>query len=256
MAEQISNKTLLVLLVVAIGVSVMGIWVSLSKQTTVLTGASIAQTGTLSVSVGEYVAIAINNNSISFDNITLSGGISYCLLESNSTSDQLDLIGNATGLVNFTVGSDGILGNASVSGKSPIINFTCLTNTSSCLCNSTTAFNTSAFVLQNDGNVYSAVVMNFSASRTFFGDSRNSNISYKGVVREGGRSCPSSFANGTWYNLTTSNSQVCGCMNYTDATDSISVPIALHLVSDSQVGVRNGTVEFLVTNNNSCGTGA
>ena len=100
MAEQISNKTLLVLLVVAIGVSVMGIWVSLSKQTTVLTGASIAQTGTLSVSVGEYVAIAINNDDIFVSNNGVEL-IKYKIVQSDLDNDSLgDSCDNCPGLSN------------------------------------------------------------------------------------------------------------------------------------------------------------
>jgi len=67
--DEITNKTLIVLLVVAIGVSVLGIWVSVSKEPTYLTAAATSDQGTAIVQISSLLSGYFSVNSF---NSTLS----------------------------------------------------------------------------------------------------------------------------------------------------------------------------------------
>lgn len=85
MNETVSNKTLVVLLVVAIGVSVMGIWVSVSKQDSVLvTGAATTDQGTATINIQALTAIALTDAQINAT-VTWLGNGSSALITTNGT---------------------------------------------------------------------------------------------------------------------------------------------------------------------------
>ena len=69
MNETVSNKTLVILLVVAIGVSVMGIWVSVSKQDQVYLTGAVTQEGTATLTISNLSSIVATDNQI---NVTVA----------------------------------------------------------------------------------------------------------------------------------------------------------------------------------------
>jgi len=80
MAEDISNKTLAVLVGLAIIISLAGI--IFAPKGGVITGRAPQDTGTASVDVLGYLGVDVltGYNAINFGNITLSGvGAEYCL---------------------------------------------------------------------------------------------------------------------------------------------------------------------------------
>lgn len=232
MAESISNKTLVVLLVIAIGVSVMGIWVSLSKQSVVLTGASTSQIGTVQLRVSEFVGISINNNSIDFGNITLTQGLINCTLNSSQSTDPLNLTGN-------------------VSQPSPVVNYTCLPADPGCICNGSSTFAPSFFEIQNDGNVrINLSIQSAMNASAFFGGSTLSQQKYYAYAGEA-NSCVSGLQN-TPVALTTSSTQACGCMSATDANDTVRTELIEIIASDATAGLHNQSITFTAVSNSAC----
>lgn len=119
MNETVSNKTLVVLLVVAIGVSVMGIWVSVSQQDSVLvTGAATTDQGTATINIAALSAIALTDAQINATVTWLGNGSSGSVITNGSctpstactvTTDvfTLENTGNTNVSVNVTgVGYD------------------------------------------------------------------------------------------------------------------------------------------------------
>jgi hypothetical protein len=95
MSESISNKTLVVLLVIAIGVSVMGIWVSVSKQNSFITGAPVVDQGTATVNIQALLAGTFTVNSL---NSTLN------ITDETATWVQFDTDGTCLPTGNCTIG--------------------------------------------------------------------------------------------------------------------------------------------------------
>ena len=163
MSETVSNKTLVVLLVVAIGISVLGIWVSVSK-TAGLTGAQTAQEqqGTATVTISGVASIVLNDATITYD-LTFLQNATTCTYVTNQTdlnnvgcnvsvvdSMELENTGNVNVNINATssLSPDGVFINATsatqylyavdTSGESgscdtPSVSGVVLTNTSESL---------------------------------------------------------------------------------------------------------------------------
>jgi len=89
MTEKISNKTLVGLLIVAIMISLMGTWVSLTKinQLGFLTGMTTEE-GTATLVITGYAFINVSDNAIDFKegHVNTSDGALYADLWSNGTS--------------------------------------------------------------------------------------------------------------------------------------------------------------------------
>jgi hypothetical protein len=241
MAENISNRTLIVLLVAAIAVSVLGVWVSLRGQSTMVTGASTSQIGTVSLSVSEFIGISILDNSIEFGNITGTQGLVTCTVNSGQNNSGQAHNGDPNG-------SSGNL----------VTNFTCNSQDPACFCSQTTNLNnTDFFIIENSGNTPVNLTINASINATtFFGGDTNALEQFYAFNQETG-----ACADG----LITANTSllghgdpgqlpqnVCSCLQPEDAKDSVGIALVEVLTNASTPGNKTKTIEFRVTSAAGC----
>jgi hypothetical protein len=129
--DEISNKTLATLLVVAIVISLAGTFFAMrgvSQVTNVITGALPTATGTTKVYINQTVSITLRNNNVDF----------------------------GAGYRNSSVVADAAECNLTSSAAQP----SCWVNTGT--------YNPSDFWLENDGNVYANVTINSTVAANYF----------------------------------------------------------------------------------------
>lgn len=202
--NNITNKTVVYLLIVAIFVSLVGTLVSLSKlgelSITGLAGASNIS-GEVNLTIGDTCAITMTGNSINFG----SGGINHtdgCIL---NTSDGSKSHGCGDGLLAVTDG----------------INFTNTGNLNISL-NFTSNVTAATFLSSNP----TVPLFKFSADNIESGACDDGNFEFNGT--------------GDWTNITTGNVDICNASNQLepdDTKDTIAIDIYLSIPSDAnQVG--------------------
>jgi hypothetical protein len=111
-SNDISNKTLATLLIVAIVVSVGGTWLVVNKAPTGLlqiTGAPATDTGTATVTIETTGSVRFNVATLNFGTgkVNTSAGNTQCVLDSNGTNDSARCINFTAVFGNLTLENDG-----------------------------------------------------------------------------------------------------------------------------------------------------
>jgi hypothetical protein len=109
--EDISNKSLATLLIVAIVVSIGGTWLVINKAPGILhiTGAPTVDTGTATVTIEASASVRFAVNSLSFGSgkVNTSGGNTDCILDSNGTNASNKCINFTSNFGNLSLENDG-----------------------------------------------------------------------------------------------------------------------------------------------------
>ncbi|MBD3319136.1 hypothetical protein GF342_04475 [Candidatus Woesearchaeota archaeon] len=117
MKESISNSTLVVLLVIAIGVSVLGIWVSVSGQGPGFTGAATSNdSGTVELSVSGTVGLVVTDALIN-QTVTVDANSSSCYVMGNGTQGTGCILDQADGITFENTGNTLILNVTAYASK-------------------------------------------------------------------------------------------------------------------------------------------
>lgn len=219
--DEISNKTLATLLVVAIVISLAGTFFAMrgvSQVTNIISGAQVQQSGTAQVNITSQTSIALTADSVNFGsgyrNETYLGSInSECNLSSNDAAAP-----------SCWIVSD---------SYAPL-----------------------DFVLENDGNRYVSVTINSTAAADYFDsctlatgiDGGDADFAFTG--EEGAENgCIGSLTSAET-SFTASDQVLCTNMSYIDYTDEFNISISLD-VPAGPAGVCANTVDFEATAVNS-----
>ncbi len=237
MRDDISNKSLATLLIVAIVVSIGGTWLVLSKTPGVLqiTGLqSSTSTGQINVTIETLGSIRFANNTLNFGQgrVNTSLGNDRCILDTNGTNDLNKCI-------NFTTNGAGT--------------------------------NHGALELENDGSTNATVQLSFDKNAdTFLGGSSTINEFRFSIAQNGteNASCTNSTggygtsgncsmaANGTctvgpdgWFgvNTTAPGSTICQKLLFSNANDSIRVEINITIPFDASSGSKQAILTATAT---------
>ncbi len=221
----ISNKTLAILIGIAIIVSVIGI-LSVPGRTTI-TGAAInTTTGTANVTIQSITQITLVNNTVDFGVGFVNGSDVACTLESNRSSKLNASNGSTAG-----VPCQGF--NAPAIGP--------------------------FFLLDNNGNVNVSVTMNgtFANARAFLCNASLGNQNCTQFAPEytfgfdnfeSGSCDDASFgATGFTRHLNITAQTICGNFDFNAASNSLKIPIRLMIPRDSIQGARTDSVLFTAT---------
>jgi len=208
--EEISNKTLATLLVVAIVISLAGTFFAMrgvSSVTNVISGAATSTSGEAAVNITQQLSIILRNTSVYFG----SG-----LLYSNSTQCDLD---SSLGAAYYDT---------------------------SCW-NATVPNTPEPFLLENDGNVVADITITSVTAATLFTGSTAGSPAYKASVAEpGGRITGCDGTPQTALDLTASAQSLCTSMNDSNLADQIEVDI-LMTVPTVAGGNKSAIVTFDAT---------
>ena len=226
MMEEISNKTLAVLLVCAIAVSLGGTLLTLNKVTDrSLTGlATSNQTGTASVQVESVTQITLVNNLVDFGGGYVNDSCSNCTMISNATNNPsccLDLTG--TGWTNPSSYNHG-------------------------------------FLIRNDGNYNVSVRMNASTNATSLIGGSNPQLqmrayqgissTYSATTDDTQNACSGGFSNTGWMDVNRSVQYFCGGdggpydLTYQDNADEIEMLVRVAIPDDSNKGSLSADIQF------------
>ncbi|MFO7710357.1 MAG: hypothetical protein R6V53_01180 [Candidatus Woesearchaeota archaeon] len=226
--EEISNKTIAVLLMAAIVVSLGGTLITLNKLTqpgfTGVSGlAGSNTTGQASVEVIEITEISFVDDTVDFGSGFVADTCSYCEMVSNGTRDEACCEGAGTGnLWNDTANyQDGLL-------------------------------------LRNDGNYNMSLQLNSSTNATeMFGNNANASFQFRAVAGfdsdhpgsdDTVNSCNSGFISG-WQNLTQGTPlNLCGAPGtdydflYSSSEDEVELEIRVQIPDDAPKQANTATI--------------
>jgi hypothetical protein len=209
--DDISNKSLATLLIVAIVVSIGGTWLVLNKAPGLLeiTGLqSSSDTGTAQLTIETVGAIrfAVDTVNWSTGRVNTTNGNDRCILDTEGTND-----GNRC--INFTTVNAG-------------------------------------FQLENDGSQNASIQLAFSNDADgFIGGSAGVNeYRYKPVANET-NSCGDQLLAPIWYevNTTTPGDVICGTLDFQDGSDSIELDINITIPNDATAGTKSSTLTATAT---------
>lgn len=205
---EISNKTLAMVLVVAIAVSMFGTMVSLNRmqQQPQLTGFATDPQGIASVQVNSTASIRFSQNSVDWGSgsvNTSAGSPQNCTLSTRGAKSA-----GCNGFNNLTTG----------------------------------------FVLENDGSTHMLIQINFSKNATdfiggtfdyggylaFFNVSNNESASCLNLNR--------TYENWTMNNLTQINPLICDNLNFTDSKDELRIDILINIPYTSPAATKTVNV--------------
>ncbi|RLG20103.1 hypothetical protein DRN74_05995 [Candidatus Micrarchaeota archaeon] len=230
----ISNKTLVSLLIVAIAISLIGTWVSVSKLgnlriTGLQTSNQTTQQGTAQIQVLSAAIIALRINTVNFGSGQINGsapGTQYCHLRSDGS---LTVAGN-------TFSGDDYYKSTYCDG---------FTET-----DANVNYDNETFVLENAGNVdISNVTMTSSNGETGFKGSSyfdDANAGYKFKIIDEGSACDQGATNyeSTFNSFSTTALPVCYNFTYADANDAFAVQINITLSEESKPASFTDTITF------------
>lgn len=244
---EVSNRTLAILLVAAIAISLVGTLISLDRigklggVTGLVTINQSESTGTVSVTVTANAEVTLRVETLAFGSWRINGSTTTknCTLASaiNSSSNA----GN-----NFT--------------DFDFFNGTGATAGADCIFISTAGYSPpSSFELENTGNVlFTNVTINASKNGSSGGEPTSQTydflinetgdiLNYR--VLEEGNACSDTNAaipgaNGSTGVVSTNNATVCKNFNYTDAQDAIAVQINITMPSTTQAQSATNTITF------------
>ncbi|MCX8147591.1 MAG: hypothetical protein N3D84_03940 [Candidatus Woesearchaeota archaeon] len=214
-ASDVSNKTVVVLLVLAILISIAGTFYSVSKLKAVssgITGADIlTQEGNVQATITSVTAINFTVNSVSFGTGTVAAICNNCTMHTPSVIDSTCCVG-------FTSPASGL-------------------------------------VLENIGNKNASINLNFSNNAASFIGGTNPLFQLNVTEGEEGSctnsSAPGSALAETWKNtfadVPTDNSEVCGNMHPDQGFDKLVFDIKVRIPDNSLTGLRNTTVTATAT---------
>lgn len=194
----ISNRTLGLLLVAAIVVSIGGTFISLNSLNDLggaPTGFATTDTGNVTLTVSNVVSIIVNDSSIDFG---------ACTMVINATKTSSDYYSNS---------SDGYADIAE--------------------CSNHASFPDNISV-QNIGNTNATVTVQSNiGATTLFGDS-SATMKYIGITDPAQPGCGTEVT--TWTELTTSPTTVCSDFNFVDGSDQFLFDVYVHLTQNSKSG--------------------
>ena len=205
----VTNNTLMWLVVVAIGVSVIGTFFSMNTLNNDFTGLTIGDTsnatGNITISLSTQTTLRYYTSTLDFGSGAVDTNVGYCNLTLNGTGNQ-------------TINKSG-----------------CQAGT----------FSNSAYALslENAGSTHMNVTLNFSSNAsTLIGGGQPSYtdplFQYTVSENETG-SCISGLTPGVWTNVSANTvTLICGNLSYSDGTDSLIIGIKLGIPLNAVSGPK------------------
>lgn len=219
MVDEISNKTLAVLLIVAIALSLGGTLVSLNRLSSVvrapgITGYATSVQGTTNVTIQTVASLrfAIANINFGVGAVNTTAGNTHCSIASSQT------------------------GAGSKDSSSSCINFTATGGTA-----------LKSFQLENDGNL--ALRVNFTSAEDAAAYLGGTSPLFRYKVGDNETSACGTLGPTTWTNILTTNNVVCNGtgMDFDPAHNSIYMDINLTIPYDSNTGEQITTLTAVGT---------
>lgn len=214
--DELSNKTIATLLVIAIVISLTGTFFAINgitRVTNIITGTATTGTGQADVNITDRTSITLNQTQVNFS--------------SGYRNDSVVPLGSNCNLSSsdFTVPS-------------------CWINT--------TAYDPRDIILENNGNRYVRITINSTNySRAFAAcsvrttiDGGSSNYTFKGVAAEAG-ACSINF-NTTELMFNNSDQQLCDNLSYGNSADSFNITIGLKIPA-GPLGNCSNAIDFEAT---------
>ena len=210
----ISNKTLALVLVVALVVSMTGTLLSLNRLQSIgirgITGRAGSDQGNVTLTVSSAASLIFRINAINFGSGTIntSAGVNNCTMDSMGNRNA--------GCASFTTVTQGL-------------------------------------VLENDGNENLSVTMNSTVNSTDFigGTIEGGPLFQWNITNNESTSCKTGLyaGNGTFVDVNKSQMDICSDFVWQDTVDSILVHVLVRIPSDSLTGQRNATFLAVGTQN-------
>jgi len=220
----ISNKTLVALLVVAIAISLVGTWISVNRISSIpvrITGmqtSESSQTGITWLEIPCVAEITLWVNTVNFSSgyVNTSNGNQYCHIITNATNGVTPYGNSFSG---YGAGT-----------KIGCIDFVI----------------PEAFEIQNTGTRALNITMNSSSGPDWL-DGSSLEGGYRYRVYEENDACRNTALATDWTNIPTANTEQLICGNITPANtsrDAILVPINITIPSDIAKGTHEDTIIF------------
>jgi len=212
----ISNKTLVWLVVATIAVSAFGTLLTVQNlgQRGLAGYATSNVTGNASVTIASSTVLRFAVSSLNFGSgsVNTSGGATNCTLMSNGTTAVSKVTaGNCVGFT--TTGNPGL-------------------------------------ILENAGNTFMNVTVNFSAGASTFPGGTGGAFLYIFGSNETGSCRGPTNATSIWANVPTTPTLICTNLSWVDTTDSLSLGLRISIPNDAD-GTKNVLITAMGT---SCGT--
>jgi hypothetical protein len=210
----ISNKTLALLVGVAIVISLVGIFSVPKGGIVYLTGRGT--TGTTSYGVQSELTINVTQTAVAFQSGKVETGYTSCVVSSNYTTNAVETVGSA---------SAGCGGNW-------------------------TGTNTRSFIVRNDGTVNVNITVQSAKLAagfipTYGTPTVTPTYDFKSFDADGTGACISADLVSSWTAMSNTTAKViCSNLSNADATDELSVPIQLTIPDNVMNGTYSDTVTF------------
>ncbi len=226
--DEISNKTLATLLVVAIVISLAGTFFAMrgvSQVTNYISGAqSLSESGTARVNISELTQITLQQVTVDFGTGYRNASDVDINTECNITTNQTD-----------TADAD------TDSSANP----NCWIATS--------AFDPDPFLLENTGSNYVNITINSSTADTFLNDTQTlggteyygwvASDSSGGLYPSGENGCNTTFANADWLQFDNTEQLLCGNMSPFSSENEVTIDIQLGITA-GLLGEKETSVIF------------
>ena len=205
MAEEISNRTLAILLILAIAISLGGTIISLNRftQVNMITGLAGSSTGSARVNVTSTASLRFVKNATNFGDgsVNTSAGNQYCRL---TAEELIDYNGTAA---------------------------TCI------------GFNTSReeLEIENDGNTLLNVTLASAKTPAQFIGGTTPEFMWKVDANES-LVCDGSIAPADWTTVSTTDLQICPKLDFQNGNDSLDVHFNITIPYNSLTGVQTVTL--------------
>ncbi|MBI2573765.1 hypothetical protein HYV86_07915 [Candidatus Woesearchaeota archaeon] len=256
----VSNRTVVALLAVALVVTVAGTLVSVSKLSTLggqysfLTGAATSGTGTTSLTSDYEVAISIDDNAVSFGTGHVEIGYTNASVHSSGVFNDTAWY-NTTGLypVNTTHAPNVVAANTSAVTNVTTGDWMVVSNSGNVDFNLTvfsyTATSGEFWLCGSDGGCASTAV----AQLLVMAAANESNACDEANIPPG--EFHNNQTNSTWQNLLTvggrNNITLCQDLDYGDTGDAMNIYFQAYVPSDATNGAHSVTLTFEATSRNS-----
>ncbi|NQU79865.1 hypothetical protein HQ545_08930 [Candidatus Woesearchaeota archaeon] len=223
--DEISNKTLATLLVVAIVISLTGTFFAMrgvSQVTNIVSGHAVGGQGTAQVNISQVVEISLVNDAVNFGTGSRNGSVVNSDTECNITSNQTTA---PTNCWQYTSA-----GNDNFDAVQP-------------------------FHLENIGNTFVNLTINSTNYSNYFGDLGTGtgtprymwtpSDGNEGTFTQGENGCTASLSTTAWTNFDETEQNVCPRFNFENANDEMFVDILLG-INHGMEGVKNENVVFFI----------
>ncbi|MBI4150512.1 hypothetical protein HY492_00120 [Candidatus Woesearchaeota archaeon] len=238
--DDISNKSLATLLIVALVVSIGGTWLVIDRAPGILqiTGAPSTDTGTATVTIESTASVRFAVNAINFGTgkVNTTGGNTICILDSNGTNSSTQCINFTQQNGNLTLENDGST-NVTVQLVSNVAAAAFFGGTASLAQFRYAVQDNESMSCRNGTGGGSMAISSDAAGNCTAGGAAGGTLS----------NCTFSPQGWTDVNVTAPGSTICQKLLYNNTDDSIGIEVNLTIPFDAPAGTKTATFTATAT---------